>query len=993
MYWRQVKLDNEDGSSVIYLTHGDAIQFVTRLVTKWDEKEKEGKSKRHEYEKVPRAMAREMLNKMKGDPERLAILQYAVSKKIISRPPLHVYVEKGELDMLQWHCDTNKCDLRLPLSSSEETASFFSTYCDSKYWGNEAIISDAGVVTVAEALCVIAVCQGEFPVFQYLMREKVDNKGFFVNGMNMLHLAAVNNNVLMVKWLVYYDYIPIDAKTAAGANALHLAYLSMSRGSVITFLDEELPGAIDSEGHDYNWYRRAKLKREQPDVDWDRNNLVLSQLRKVTRMVEDGVDFCEVRNLLENGALGDEISNETTWSNHEWHRLGNHASRYFEQSDQWKDSGFEQCYFENRGEDEYVFIDNFMNAESGADEQNCDENSFVDWFYKFVKRAIKFNREECLQWLLVFYRQRYCQDKRQKGAKRRGDNDMQSSLLQLIDYALWVNQPTVAALFQAEMLVMKDENKRRRNVLDFDQSEDNSQCLRSGFVCGVTVEEILERFSEKMRLLGTLTLTAGDVLGLTMEKLTNCDNNFDCSFYLHDWGPRHYHDSSWPLSIVVWEGHLHLVKWLLSFQQLHKNIDVLLQAISMAVYRPATESTEMLPLLLNKLQMIEEQRDTLDSPPDQNVIVRALMKAILVCCGAGRDRGQGGANLSRVKLLLPVLQSYGVDINTYWSSENKNNNQSRGDKLSILMMTVKNLLRGETTEGWELLRWILCLPGLRHDSEVAVVTGEWRKNELFTNVGQHSCLPDRFGIFKMDVIEQTKNIDLAIRLIDYLLKSGCFDLGLAIEELTQSIVKELSDDYFCSQMQEQKRSLEEYHVTSLRYLAENWGVDLRPLSLNCEWPRYTLKGECFELLKQQQRERWFMVEALEKNDAPLRRLQTCKDLPSVLTTTYKDKCTLLHVAAKYGCTEVITWVMEHYVDAIDAEAKDILGRTAISFAHSAGFTAAEQAMQNLGATQTIRRFCRQTAMRLRCVKMAELRSSACTMIQTTVRRYQVREYP
>ena len=245
MYWRQVKLDNEDGSSVIYLTHGDAIQLVTRLVTKWDEEEKEGKSKGHEYERVPRAMAREMLNKMKGDPERLAILQYAVSKKIISRPPLHVYVEKGELDMLQWHCDTNKCDLRLPLSSSEETASFFSTYCESRCWGDEAIMSDAGVVTVAEALCVIAVCQGEFPVFHYLMREKVDNKGFFVNGMNMLHLAAVNNNVLMVKWLVYYDYIPIDAKTAAGANALHLAYLSMSRGSVITFLDKELPGAID----------------------------------------------------------------------------------------------------------------------------------------------------------------------------------------------------------------------------------------------------------------------------------------------------------------------------------------------------------------------------------------------------------------------------------------------------------------------------------------------------------------------------------------------------------------------------------------------------------------------------------------------------------------------------------------------------------------------------------------------------------------------------
>ena len=65
---------------------------------------------------------------------------------------------------------------------------------------------------MAEALCALAVCQGEFPVFQYLMREKVDNKGFFVNGLNMLHLAAVNNNLLIVKWLVFHNYIPINTR-------------------------------------------------------------------------------------------------------------------------------------------------------------------------------------------------------------------------------------------------------------------------------------------------------------------------------------------------------------------------------------------------------------------------------------------------------------------------------------------------------------------------------------------------------------------------------------------------------------------------------------------------------------------------------------------------------------------------------------------------------------------------------------------------------------
>ena len=178
----------------------------------------------------------------------------------------------------------------------------------------------------------------------------------------------------------------------------------------------------------------------------------------------------------------------------------------------------------------------------------------------------------------------------------------------------------------------------------------------------------------------------------------------------------------------------------------------------------------------------------------------------------------------------------------------------------------------------------------------------------------------------------------------------------------------------------------------LRHLTDHWGVDVRNFSpRNLRHAPVPDVDDALDLLQRQQRDRWFMVEALENNDAPLRRLQTCADLPRFLATTYKDKCTLLHVAAKHGCTEVITWLMEHYVDAIDARAKDFSGRTALSFAHSAGFTAAERAVQRLGATQIVRRFFRQTAMRLRCVRMADLRSSACTLIQKSVRRYQVIE--
>ena len=298
----------------------DAVEFVRSMVEKWGNKPLPDSGLDMSFV-LDRLMALEMLNKMNGDPERLAILQYAVSKSIIARPPLHEYVVKGGLDMLQWHRDTNKCDLRLPLSSSEETASFFSTYCESRNWGDEPIKSltgsdmDAGELTLAEAMCAVAVCEREFPVFQFLMREKVDNKGFFVNGMNMLHLAAVNNSLLMVKWLVFHNYIPVDArtKTAAGANACHLTYLYYSHWAAMTsYLKEELPHAVDSEDHGYDWYRRAKLKREQPGVDWDRLDLVLSQLQEVTRMVEDEVDFCKARSLLESGVLGDYLQDQSS---------------------------------------------------------------------------------------------------------------------------------------------------------------------------------------------------------------------------------------------------------------------------------------------------------------------------------------------------------------------------------------------------------------------------------------------------------------------------------------------------------------------------------------------------------------------------------------------------------------------------------------------------------------------------------------------------------
>ena len=984
--WNRLKFDREDGSPQFFLPRGDAVDFVTKLVEKWDEEEKKSSSRYADYLEGAKAIAREMLNKMRGDPDRLAILQYAVSKSIIARPPHHVYVVKGELHMLQWHCDVNKCDLRLPLSSSEDTVSFLSTYEPIKSLTGSDM--NVGEVTVAEALCAVAVCQNEFPVFQFLMREKVDNKGFFVNGMNMLHLAAVNNSLLMVKWLVFHEYIPVDARTNTntGANALHLVYSHHSHWSMINYLKEEMPGAIDSEGHDYNWYRRAKLKREQPDVDWDGLDLVMSQLRQLTRLVEEGDDFCEARSLLENGALGEYLLDETTWKNYVWGSLGNHhSSEYFIEIGNHL---YGEYFAESDEVDDFVIIYKSVNVESGEDELECDDNSFIDWFFKFAKRAIKLNRQECLQWIILYYRQRYRADKLQ--GHWRGDGYMQASLAKLIDYATWINQLDVAALLQAEIFAMGEEDRRRENVHKFDQSDDNSQCLRSAFVCGVTVEEILDRFAEKTRLLGTLTLTAGDTMGLTMDKLISCDDNLDCQFLLKDkWGPSGRESyCAWPLEVVVWEGHLHLVQWLLELQQLHKHMEVLLKAIVLAAYRPV-KSTEMLPVLLRKLQMIEEQRGTLDSPPDRNVIVRELMKAILVSCGSGRDRGQNGANLSGAKLLLPVLQSYGVNVNAFRRTDKDKEYESGDEHMSIFMMTVTNLLRGDTAAAWELLRWVFQLPGLRHDSDVEIGTEEWRKNQLFSDVGKHSCVPDTFGFYKMEVDEEVENIALAIRLIDFLLKSGRFDLKLVIGELTEVIIKTLGSIEFFFRLDGQNKSLEERHVSSLRYLAENWGVDLRQVSLKCDLPIYTLKGESFELLKQQQRERWFMVEALENNDAPLRRLQTSTNLPDVLATTYKDKCTLLHVAAKHGCTEVITWLMENHVDAIDARAKDISGRTALSFARKAGFTEAERAVQMLRAMQIIRRFFRQTAMRLRCVKMAGLRSSACTLIQKVVRRYQV----
>ena len=955
----------------------DAVEFVrTVVVEQWGGSlaPPDGSSLDESFF-YDRLMVHEMLSKMDGDPERLAILQYAVSKSIIAPPPLHVYAMKGELHMLQWHCDVNKCDLRLPLSSSEETASFLSTYEPIKSLTGSDI--DAGEVTVAEALCAVAVCEGEFPVFQFLMRQKVDNKGFFVNGMNMLHLAAVNYSLLMVKWLVFHEYIPVDARTnnTAGANALHLTYLHHADWAMTNFLEEEIPGAVDSEGHDYYWYRRAKLKREQPDLDWDRLDLVVSQLRDLTRMVEDGVDFCEGHSLLESSALDDYLRDQN--------------SLFWVESYLWTST----YPGKHRLDPHYI--------ERGEDELECDDNSFIDWFFKFVKRVIKRNREECLQWLISIYRQMYTVGR----AQSFHNYDLIGRLTTLIEYATCVDQPAVVSLLQAEVLAMKDEDVLWHRIHEY------RECFKSAFVCGVTVEEILEHFFEKTRLLGTLTLMAGNTLGLTMEKLVSCDDTSNCKFYFEKWGPNECGGflGAWPLEVVVWEGHLHLIKWLLELQQLHKRIEVLLKAITMAVCCPDA-CTEILPLLLGKLTAIEEQRAILDSPPDRNVIVRELMEAILVSCGAGhlnRKTGQGSTNLSAAKLLLPVLQSYGVNINAYLSSDKDNGYQYGDQYQSIFMMTVKNLLRSDTAESWALLRWVMQLPDLRHDAEIALVTSEklplhkeWRQNNVFSYVGKCSYKPDTYdGWFvtrgdvrvAMEVDEIKEQVAHSIRVIDFLLKFSSRDLVQAIAEVAEAIKKELSQrhGYYGAP------PIEDHHVAALRHLTFHWGIDIRNITAQ-SIPRHILRhatapkvDDALDLLARQQRERWFMVEALESNDAPLRRLQTCADVPGVLATTYEDKCTLLHVAAKHGCMEVITWLMENHVDAIDAGAKDIAGRTALSFAHKAGFTEAERAVQKLRAMQIVRRFFRKSAMRLRCIKLACLRSSACTLIQKAVRRYLV----
>ena len=743
----------------------DAVEFVkSMMVEKW-----KGENP-YALSDDDHQMAHEMLSKMDGDSERLAIFRYAISKGIFARPPLHEYVMKGELDMLQWFCDTNKCDLRLPLSSSEATASFLLTYEPIKSLTGSYI--DADVVTVAEALCAVAVCQGEFPVFQFLLREKVDNKGFFVNCTNMLHLAAVNNSLLIVKWLVFHEYIPIDTRTKykSSPNALHLTYLYHSHWAMTNFLEEEIPGAVDDEGHDYDWYRRAKFKREQPDVDWDRLDLIVSQLRETTRMVENEVDFREARNLLESGALGDYLQDPQCWGSYDWLRGNKHR---FDKHD----------------------------VLCGLDEVDCDDYSFVDWFFKFVKRSIKLNREECLQWLVSFYRRIYRVNNVETEEHVHIYFDVTGRLTTLMTYATCVDQPAVAALLQAEILAMEEEDKRRSQITYVYR-----RYLQGAFVCGATVEEILDRFAENTRSFETLTLTAGDTPGITIEKLASCDETYDCYFLYPKWGPGDRFSTPSPLEVMVWEGHLHLVKWLLELQQLHKNIKILLKAIELAACRPDA-STEILPLLLNKLKAIEEQRVTPDSPPHRNVIVRQLMKAMLVSCGSRRLHGsfvQGNVNLSAAKLLLPVLQSYGVNVNAYLDNQDNDNgeNDYGDEKRSIFMMTVMNLIHNDTVEGWELLRWVVQLPGLRHDSEVALDTSErlplhkeWQENDLFHLLGIYSYSPDPHGwaiakgdvMRDMEVDEIKDKVAHLTRTIEFLLKFSRRDVGQAVGELESAI--------------------------------------------------------------------------------------------------------------------------------------------------------------------------------------------------------------
>eukprot|EP01032_Pedospumella_encystans_P016533 gene16533-18862_t len=138
--------------------------------------------------------------------ERAEVLNYLLSHHsgVLLHP--HKFVVQGQLHLLQWavragHIDL-KCHVSMCASLVEHVQSLSWLTLEIKRKNKPRGIP--GDLTVAEVLCALAAGYGDYFIFQWLLEEVIPpaRHGATFNHRDLLHIAAVQNHLLIVKYLL-----------------------------------------------------------------------------------------------------------------------------------------------------------------------------------------------------------------------------------------------------------------------------------------------------------------------------------------------------------------------------------------------------------------------------------------------------------------------------------------------------------------------------------------------------------------------------------------------------------------------------------------------------------------------------------------------------------------------------------------------------------------------------------------------------------------------
>jgi len=164
--------------------------------------------------------------------ERAAVLNYLIglpAEVVVLHP--HKFVLQGQLHLLQWAVRAGHIDLKRPVG----TCASLVEHIQSLSWLTLEIKRKnkprgiPGDLTVAEALCALAAGCGEFFIFQWLLEEVIPPARHSVtfNHRDLLHIAAVQNSLLIVKYLLARKPLPtVHLVTAIEASFAAKSYLS-----------------------------------------------------------------------------------------------------------------------------------------------------------------------------------------------------------------------------------------------------------------------------------------------------------------------------------------------------------------------------------------------------------------------------------------------------------------------------------------------------------------------------------------------------------------------------------------------------------------------------------------------------------------------------------------------------------------------------------------------------------------------------------------------